>query len=316
MHTSLLVEINSNSVSAGIAGIGGDSMQEVIFSCRKSFAGNAGAENAMLSALERALQEVWVRGLPLVSGSLFPNSFDHVVITLSPPWCRSKITSRQERGVEIFESAPFGSGFITSSADPKLVAKIEDKIIKTFGIQRGASLQSFSYVYSKVFCHGSESELADQALLVRFAGQMTELIFVEDGNVLLVESVDMGPESLTGVLSRKLNLPFELASSALSLFAKQALARNLIIKIDDLLSSAEDQWQDKWKSFEDIKPQKIFFISEPSDTALAQVLLSSVLPSADIEPIRHGGLSDTKRAVGNSDEIPLTVLSAFSRMLV
>jgi hypothetical protein len=307
MHATLLLDIGSGSVGAGIAGIEAGSAPKILFSCRKDF---RGTETAVFYALKHVLQEVFEKGLIALSPSSFPNNFDHVVIALSSPWSESKVASVRKSGADIFESAPVGQNFITSSADSALVRSIENEVIRTLGIKRGASVQSFSYVFSKVFSHLLSSPKS--VLLARFAGTDTELALIRSGEIEELGHIDFGPLSIVQSLSERLKLPIELAHSMLSLFVRGELDRDTALRIDELATFLEEKWRSKWQALGIDAPQEILFTSHPSDSALGAALLSSAVPTAEVRDLAQSEYIAREKNVDAS----LYIIASFSAMLV
>jgi hypothetical protein len=202
VHSVLLIDISSNSVGVGLSGIRNGSLPELAFTTRIPFAHRADfnldhIERAMLFALRDALAVTFREGLHQLNKRGFPGHMNHCIISFSSPWFISKLGGSESSFVssllekysddmEIFESERGLHG----ATEAKLLKRIEDEVLRTFGLKEGIGVQSFSVVFSKVLEHAFED--LDPALFVDISGHTTDVLSMNKGKYEGYHSAPIG----------------------------------------------------------------------------------------------------------------------------
>jgi hypothetical protein len=206
IHSVLLVDIASSSVGVGLSGVREGALPELVVTTRVPFAHKNDfnfehIERAMLLALRDALAIAFREGTLLLKKKGYPSAVNHSVVSFSSPWFVSQlggsepgfVSSLMERYQEDMEL--FGSDTrLYSATQKKLMKRIEDEIIRAFGIKEGMSIENFTVVFSKVLDHAFDN--IDPALFVDMTGHMTDVLSLRRGNFHSHHSVPIGTMKL------------------------------------------------------------------------------------------------------------------------
>lgn len=205
-HSVLLIDIASSSVGIGLSGIRESALPELVFTARVPFGYKhdfdlVHLELAMLSALREALGVAHREGPHLLKSRGFPSAINHAIISFSSPWYaselgedhrtfRNKLEGRFNAPVEVFEMADG----LMSATERKLIKKIEEEVIRTFGIKEGIGLQSFTFSFSRVISHAFQD--IEPAIFVDMTGHMTDLLSMSRGMYHTSISAPVGTHAL------------------------------------------------------------------------------------------------------------------------
>lgn len=212
--------------------------------------------------------------------------------------------------------------FILSAIDKKLLYTIENEIIKSVGIKRGAAFHSFMYIYFKVLSQAFQS--LHSALLINMTHETTDVLFIRHGNAGLKATLSFGPSVIGRAIAARLGVPQEIAHSYLSLFAMGAFDRETTESIDKALTDVEERWKTEWRSMGESIPEgkdvpySIFLVVPEGFQRLMKTFLESVFQERRMVIIGDTN-TFTKELVsasssGKKDE-KITILSSFSNML-
>lgn len=198
----LLVDIASSSIGVGLSGIREKALPELIFTARVPFAHSESfdfklIEPAMMMALKGVLGAAFSGGTGLLRQRGYPAHLDHAIISFSSPWFVSELGTEEgelktrlseEYGEEmhVFER----EGSLRSATQKKLVRKIEDEIIRTFGIERGIGVSSFSVVFSKVLNRAFQN--LGPSLYADMTGHTTDILAHDGSAIRSAMSVPIG----------------------------------------------------------------------------------------------------------------------------
>lgn len=256
-HSVLLIDIASSSVGIGLSGIREGALPELAFTARIPFAyredfSMSNLESAMLFALREVLGVAHREGPKLLSDRGFPAAINHAIISFSSPWYasglgsdhktfRNSLEQRYSTPVEVFEQ----SDGIMSAIERRLIKKIEEEIIRTFGIKEGIGLQSFTFSFSRVINHAFQD--IEPALFVDMTGHATDILSMRNNEYRSHVSMPAG----THALRREAPVP----------------------------------WDDFWSKFESEHGRtapgtNVFLVAD--DYALARAHLASMLPEVRI----------------------------------
>jgi hypothetical protein len=191
VHSVLIVDIASSSVGVGLSGVRAGQLPELVVTTRVPFAhkedfDTAHIERAMLLALRDALNVAFREGTKLLANKGYPTSVNHSVISFSSPWFVSKLGGKQSDFVselmEKYESDMelFGSDYrMYNATDKRLLKRIEDEILRVFGIKEGVSVENFTVMFSRVMDHAFDN--IDPALFVDMTGHTTDILALKKG---------------------------------------------------------------------------------------------------------------------------------------
>jgi hypothetical protein len=212
--------------------------------------------------------------------------------------------------------------FLLSAAEKDLLWKIENELIKSFGLKRGVAHQSFMYCYFKVLSHSFQS--LHSALLINMTSEMTDVLFLRHGNSALSASLPFGPAHIAREVAAKLGIPQEIADSYLSVFATGSFDKVNTDAIDSVLLSVEDKWSKLWRSMGESIPEggsvpySIFLIAPSGYEKLMKTFLESVLPGKHIVVLGETNAFTKELVKAGADIAPdeaLYLLSSFSNLL-
>lgn len=205
-HSVLLIDIASASVGIGLSGIREGALPELIFTARVPFGYKpdfdlSHIEPAMLHALRDALGVAHREGPRLLRDRGFPAGINHAVISFSSPWYssvlgsdheafRSNLEERYDRPVEVFESADG----LMSAVERRLAKKIEEEVIRAFGIKEGIGLASFTFSFSRVARRAFGN--LEPVIFADMTGHMTDLLSMDRGVYKQKMSVPAGTHTL------------------------------------------------------------------------------------------------------------------------
>lgn len=212
--------------------------------------------------------------------------------------------------------------FILSASTKDLLTKIEDQIIRTLALKKGVVMHSFMYVFYKVLSHSFNN--LHSALLINMTTHITDVLFLRHNNLALNANLPFGPASIIEAVAGKLNIPREVASSYLTLFAEGALDKTTTESIDRILTENETVWRDMWsdvsqKIMQSAEvPYSIFLVTDPKFGKLMKTFLESVFPDKNIILIGDTN-TFTRELVENSakeskDE-RILLLSSFANLI-
>jgi hypothetical protein len=239
-HSVLLIDIASASVGIGLSGITEGALPELAFSARVPFAYReefdlAHLEHAMIFALREALGVAHREGPRLLAQRGYPGSINHAVISFSSPWYasalgsdhagfRSALEERFSSPAEVFEM----QDGLMSAAERRLVKKIEEEVIRAFGIREGIGLSSFTFSLSRVARHAFAD--LEPALFADMTGHMTDMLGFSSGHYSKSLSVPVG----THALKREAGIPWAEFWQKLSSEHAQGFERgNVFLVADD-----------------------------------------------------------------------------------
>jgi hypothetical protein len=206
VHSVLLVDIASSSVGVGLSGVKEGRLPELVVTTRVPFAHKpdfdfANMEQAMILALRDALNVAFKEGTQLLSKKGYPSAVNHCVISFSSPWFVSKLGGKQADFVSELkekyaeEMELFGSDWrIYSATHKKLLKRIEDEIIRVFGIKEGMSIENFTVLFSKVMHHAFDD--IEPAMFVDMTGHMTDVLAANKKELQGHHSIPVGTHSL------------------------------------------------------------------------------------------------------------------------
>ena len=212
--------------------------------------------------------------------------------------------------------------FILSASTKDLLTKIEDQIIRTLALKKGVVMHSFMYVFYKVLSHSFNN--LHSALLINMTTHITDVLFLRHNNLALNANLPFGPASIIEAVAGKLNIPREVASSYLTLFAEGALDKTTTESIDRILTENETVWRDMWSDVSQKimqsagVPYSIFLVTDPKFGKLMKTFLESVFPDKNIILIGDTN-TFTRELVENSakeskDE-RILLLSSFANLI-
>ncbi len=294
VHSVLLIDITSSSVGIGLSGMKDDALPELVFSARIPFGfkedfDTAHIEHAMMHALKDLLSISLHEGAKLLKDRGFSSTINHAVISFSSPWHASSVSSdvngfkkdlekRFDGRVEIFESE-MGH---TSAAERRLIKKIEDEVIRTFGIKKGMDISSFNFTFSRVV----NQTLHDihPAVFVDMTGRATDVL-------------KMNKNSYQGSFS----LP---------------VGSHHLGRAEDI------SWEEYWSIINDehmpeFHKGNLFLVAD--DYELGKKYLHRVLPFSRIIPFgtNKGFLNDlVKFQKGTSSTERIAILAAYSKLFI
>lgn len=235
-----------------------------------------------------------------------------------------EITSISANGYEITSSVlkkgiPTEIGFMLGASDKEIIRKIEEEIVRTFGVKRGMSLVSYMFPFHKVFSKAFQN--LHSALFIKMTGEITDLLMTGKRHPLGSTSIPFGPATIARRIKTELNIPLAVAESYLSLFAASALDMPTMRAIDKILVSIEEDWKKLWDGVtRDIltannTPQTVVLLVEPSYAGISKTIVETVLPGKEIILIRkeHGFTKEIVKNGGKDDG--LSVLASFSHFI-
>jgi len=205
-HSVLLIDIASSSVGIGLSGIREGALPELVFTARIPFGYKADfdlahIEPTMMLALHNALGIAHREGAQLLRQRGYPGAINHAVISFSSPWYasglgsdhqsfRSRLEERYGAPVEVFESE---SGLM-SAIERRLARKIEEAVIRTFGIKEGIGLSSFTFSFARVAKHAFAD--LEPAVFADMTGHATDLLSMHKSEYKHKVSVPVGTHTL------------------------------------------------------------------------------------------------------------------------
>jgi hypothetical protein len=205
-HSVLLVDIASSSVGIGLSGIKDGGVPELVFTTRVPFAYKQDfdykhIEHACIHSLRDALNIALKEGTKILKGRGYPASVNHAIISFSSPWYMSelgtdtkqfhnRLENEFDSKMEVFES-DMG---VMSASDKRFIRKIEEEVIRTFGIEKGIGLSSFTFMFSRVISHAFHG--IDPAVFVDMTGHTTDVLSTASGVYHGSFSVPVGTHSL------------------------------------------------------------------------------------------------------------------------
>lgn len=282
MHTAIVLDVNSGSVGGGVVLLRKRLPPALLYTFRKNFRvenseDKLSLQRAMRHALDQVLRQVYNDGLvTLAKNDKVPRKVDHILVTLSSFW---------------------GKGDLEV---------VEDEITKVLGSKRGICVKDFIFVLSHTLglaprLNSGQAE-RDDVLVVSVSGEVTELIPTNDVSKIRSESVLMGPETITRVVSNELKLEPHLATSLVSLYSQNALNPDKKDEIEAILAREMEKWREA-VSHPAIaqKIRKIHLFSSRSYAGLVGRVFKGAYPSAEVI---------------FEERDPLEILSAFSNSLL
>jgi len=205
-HSVLLIDIASSSVGIGLSGIREGALPELAFTARIPFGYKedfdlAHIEPAMLLALHSALGIAHREGPALLRQKGYSGVINHAVISFSSPWYssalgsddkafRTRLEERYGSPIEVFES----SEGLMSAIERRLIKKIEEAVIRTFGIKEGIGLSSFTFSFARVAKHAFAD--LEPVTFTDMTGHMTDLLSVHRGAYKQKMTVPVGVHTL------------------------------------------------------------------------------------------------------------------------
>lgn len=190
-HSVLLVDIASSSVGVGLSGIRDKDLPELVFTARVPFAyrkdfDHSLIEHACMYALRDALGIALREGTKLLRQHGYPNAINHAIISLSSPWYlselgtdpksfRSRLEEQYGSPIEVFES----KHGVMSATERRFVRRVEDEIIRIFGVKQGIELSSFTFTLSRIVSHAFHNP--GPTMFVDMTGHMTDILSMKDG---------------------------------------------------------------------------------------------------------------------------------------
>lgn len=214
----------------------------------------------------------------------------------------------------------FNVTYLLSAAPQKLIQKIEDQIIGSFGTRRGFSFNSINSLLSKLIFHSFKN--IHSALLVDLSGDTTNLLFIHDGIAEKNRHLSFGISSLIRNISDNLLLPMPIAESSLVLYAKGVLNDETIKELNKVFSESEDEWalREALKSKDGTPqtPQNIFLVSDTPYASIAKTILQDIFPDREVIILdcQNGFLKECIQSQdGGSADGHLAVLGTYSQFL-
>lgn len=205
-HSVLLVDLASSSVGIGLYGVRDGRVPELAFTTRVPFAYRADFNHSLIveacmQALREALSVTLKQGPSRLMAKGYPVSLNHAIISFSSPWYLSELgndTGEFHRRVEdlygakmeVFESE-LG---VMSASEKRFIRRIEDEIIRTFGIEKGIGLSSFTFMFSRVISHAFHG--IDPAIFVDMTGHTTDVLNLHSGKYHGSFSIPAGTHKL------------------------------------------------------------------------------------------------------------------------
>ncbi len=213
-HSVLLIDIASSSVGIGLSGIRDGALPELVFTVRIPFGYKTDfdlvhIEPAMMLALHSALGIAHREGARLLGQKGYPGSINHAVISFSSPWYasalgrdhqgfRNRLEERFGSPVEVFES----ENGLMSAVERRLAKKVEEAVIRAFGVKEGIGLSSFTFSFARVAKHAFAD--LEPAVFADMTGHMTDMLSMHSGEFKQKMSVPVG----THTLSREADMPW------------------------------------------------------------------------------------------------------------
>ncbi|MBX4200002.1 hypothetical protein KW790_00865 [Candidatus Parcubacteria bacterium] len=169
-----------------------------------------------------------------------------------------------------------------SAAERHLIKRVEEEVIRSFGIRRGFHIQGFMFTFWNVLTRSFKN--THTALLVDMSHETTDVFLIHKDFPAENFILPFGSTTVARLIKDKMNIPLTLAYSYLALFASNSLDDATREALNKILQSGEDEWKKMWEASV-VKatklgnlPQNVFLVSGRSHTELGKVLLESVVP--------------------------------------
>jgi hypothetical protein len=218
------------------------------------------------------------------------------------------------------EATSFDLTYLLSAAPEKLIRKIEDQVIGSFGTKRGLSINSINSLLAKLIFHSFKN--IHSSLLVDLSGDTTNLLFIHDGVAEKNKHLSFGISSLVNNISENLLLPIQLAESSLSLYTKGILNDESMKEIEKVFSESEDEWSLHESLLKEdgssIAPQSIFLVSDTPYANIGKTILKDLFPDKEVIILdcQNGFLKECiKSENGSGTDGHLAVLGTYSQFL-
>ncbi len=218
------------------------------------------------------------------------------------------------------EASSFELTYLLSAAPAKMIRKIEDQVIGSFGTRRGISINSINSLLSKLIFHSFKN--IHSALLVDLSGDTSNLLFIRDGIAEKNKHLSFGISSLVQNIADNLLVPLPIAESYLSLYSKDVLNTQSMQELNKVFSESEDEWSlHKALVGDDVNfssPQTIFLVSDTPYAVIGRTILKDIFPDKEVILLdcQNGFLKECiKSETGSSADGHLAVLGTYSQFL-
>ncbi|MBX4199235.1 hypothetical protein KW800_03145 [Candidatus Parcubacteria bacterium] len=212
--------------------------------------------------------------------------------------------------------------FVLSATTKDLLWRVENELIRTVGVKKGAVLQSFMFAFFKVLSNSYQN--LHSALLINMTQEVTDILFLRYGASAMNASLPFGPASVARSLAARLSIPLELAYSHLAIFARGDFDDSLTKLMDEALVSIEESWKRLWSTMGESIPEgknvpyAVFLIAPKGFETFVKTFLESVLGGRSI--IVLGETNSFSRELvqmsdGVSPDEKHLILASFSNLL-
>ncbi|MFH1473013.1 MAG: hypothetical protein ABIF06_01185 [bacterium] len=245
MKTTVVVDINSGSVGAGVVLGTAETSPRLSYSYRRR-----AMPSNMLRVLAEVLEKVFKKGL--VGKEKGSKQIDHILVTFSSVY-----------GTDIFDD-------------------VENVILNVFGSKRGICVKDFSNVLAHGLPVISREPRT--SLLFSTSGEYTEVLIVGEAGKNKAGVIHFGPKTLVNQIARITGKTEEISESLLIAYSRGILLNNGLDQVQRIIHEEEDRWNRELSSILKNRSgvMRIYFSSDSKYNEYIESFLEKIFPEVDI----------------------------------